>query len=43
MDIDQLESSFTLLLPDLVALLAALSDSNDTDNVSLLKQVRPPH
>ena len=40
MDLDQLESSFSLLVPDLVALLAALSDTNDTGDVLLLKSVR---
>jgi hypothetical protein len=40
MDIQQVESSFALLLPDLVALLASLTDSNDAGDVLLLKQVR---
>lgn len=40
MNMNQLESSFSLLLPDLVALLAALTDSNDSGDVLLLKQVR---
>jgi len=40
MDLQQLESSFALLLPDLIALLSALSDSNDSGDVLLVKQVR---
>jgi uncharacterized protein involved in exopolysaccharide biosynthesis len=39
MDIHQVESSIALLLPELVALLAALSDTNDTSGVLLLKQI----
>lgn len=42
MDIHQVESSAALLLPDLVALLASLSDTNDAGDVLLLKQVRFP-
>lgn len=40
MNIDQIESSFSLILPDLVALLATLADSTDTGDVMLVKHVR---
>lgn len=40
MNIAQIESSFALLLPDLVALLATLADSTDESDVMLVKHVR---
>ena len=40
MELQHLENSFALLLPDLIALLSALSESNDSGDVLLVKQVR---
>lgn len=39
MNTQQLENSFSLLLPELVALLSALTESDEAGDMSLIKQV----